>query len=154
MEAIFLPDKQGDRLSCMKTREVEAPREETLGEVIAKEDAMPVESVEEYIRGLEDWQADLVTRLREIIKEAVPGVQESIKWGRPFFDMNGPICYIVAHSKSVNFGFWRGVELQDPQELMEGTGEKMRHIKLQSKEQIDKGAFMEFLKQAEKLNRG
>lgn len=125
-----------------------------VGEVVVKEDVMPVESIDEYIRGLEDWQADLVTRLRGIIKDAVPGVNESMKWGRPFFERNGPICYIVAHSKWVNFGFWRGVKLQDPKELLEGTGEEKRHIKLKTPEQIDKGAFMELLRQAVKLNRG
>lgn len=115
---------------------------------------MAVESVDDYVRGLEDWRADLVSVLRKMIKKTVPEASESIKWGRPFYDREGPLCYVVAHSKSVNLGFWRGAELEDSQGLLEGTGEKMRHIKLDDVGQIPEEAIRTLLQQAESLNLG
>ena len=32
----------------------------------------------------------------------------------------------------VNLGFYRGVELPDPEALLEGTGARMRHVKVRS----------------------
>ena len=39
-------------------------------------------------------------------------------------------AYVNAFTRHVNVGFFFGVELQDPEELLEGTGKFMRHVKL------------------------
>jgi hypothetical protein len=57
-----------------------------------------------------------------------------------------------AFKNSVNFGFWRGIDLDDPQGLLQGTGEKMRHVKLAGLEDIDDQAFAAYVKQAVALN--
>jgi hypothetical protein len=43
--------------------------------------------------------------------------------------------------------------LNDPKGLLEGSGEKMRHIKITSKQDIDKNAIIDFVKQGIKLNK-
>jgi len=53
----------------------------------------------------------------------------------------------------VNFGFWRGVDLDDPHGLLSGDGEKMRHVKLSSPDAIDADQFTAFIRQALELNR-
>ncbi|TEU21948.1 MAG: DUF1801 domain-containing protein, partial [Anaerolineales bacterium] len=57
-----------------------------------------------------------------------------------------------AFKNSVNFGFWRGVDIQDPKGLLQGSGEKMRHVKLTSVEDIDEEEFASFVRQAVQLN--
>jgi len=52
----------------------------------------------------------------------------------------------------VNFGFWRGVELDDPAGLLVGSGEKMRHVRLESVDDVDEAAFAAFVRQAAQLN--
>jgi hypothetical protein len=68
------------------------------------------------------------------------------------YSSNGPFAYIKAFKNSVNFGFWRGVELNDPKGLLQGSGDKMRHVKLTSTDDIDAAAFSDFVNQAMQLN--
>jgi len=113
---------------------------------------MSVKSVDEYILGLDDWQAEVVSRLRGIILEAAPEAKESIKWAQPVYEVNGPCCYIKAFKNSVNFGFWRGIDLHDPKGLLQGSGDKMRHVQLSRVDDIQIVAFVDFVKQAVRLN--
>jgi hypothetical protein len=113
---------------------------------------MTEKTVDEYISSLNDKQADIVSSVRQIVREAAPNADEAIKWAQPVYSSNGPFAYIKAFKNSVNFGFWRGVELKDPKGLLQGSGDKMRHIKLTSTDDIDAGAFSDFVNQAVQLN--
>ena len=44
--------------------------------------------------------------------------------------MRESYCYVAPKTKWVNLGFWHGVDLPDPDGLMEGTGKRLRHVKL------------------------
>jgi hypothetical protein len=114
---------------------------------------MAEKTVDGYIAGLSDSQADIVRQVREIVRKAAPKASEAIKWAQPVFEAGGPFAYIKAFKNSVNFGFWRGRELRDPKGLLQGTGAKMRHVRLVSTDDIDARAFAAFVKQAVKLNR-
>jgi hypothetical protein len=85
--------------------------------------------VDEYVGLLGDWRAQVVNQLREIVKQAAPSSIESIKWGQPVYEENGPFCYIKAHPEHVNLGFWRGSQLPDPTRLLGGDGTKMKHVR-------------------------
>lgn len=113
---------------------------------------MAEKTVDAYIAGLEDWKAEVVSRVRDIVREAAPEAKESIKWAQPVYETEGPICYIKAFKNSVNFGFWRGVEIVDPENRLQGSGDKMRHVKLASTDEIDEGLFADFVRQAVQLN--
>jgi hypothetical protein len=113
---------------------------------------MTEKTVDEYISSLNDKQADIVSSVRQIVREAAPNADEAIKWAQPVYSSNGPFAYIKAFKNSVNFGFWRGLELKDPKGLLQGSGDKMRHIKLTSTDDIDAGAFSDFVNQAVQLN--
>ena len=113
---------------------------------------MSEKTVESYIAGLEDWQEEIVSQVRQIILEAAPEADESIKWAQPVYELNGPFAYIKAFKSSVNFGFWRGVDINDPGGLLQGSGEKMRHFKLTSLEDINASIFSDYVQQAVKLN--
>jgi len=113
---------------------------------------MAAKSVDEYISDLGGWRRDVAARVREVVIDTAPEAKESIKWAQPVYEMNGPFCYMKAFKNSVNFGFWRGIELDDPEGLLQGTGAKMRHVKLTGIEDIDEDAFSDFVKQAVQLN--
>jgi len=40
-------------------------------------------TADEYVATLEDWSADVVTRLRDLITDAVPEARERLKWAQP-----------------------------------------------------------------------
>ena len=46
-------------------------------------------------------------------------------------------CYVVAGRASVNIGFPHGTELPDPEKRLTGTGKFHRHIRINSKADID-----------------
>ncbi len=108
--------------------------------------------VDAYISQLEIWQAEIVSAVRNIILAAVPKAEEAIKWAQPVYSVNGPFAYIKAFKSSVNFGFWRGVDIDDPGGLLQGSGEKMRHVKLTNLDDVDQGAFTDFVNHAVSLN--
>jgi hypothetical protein len=114
---------------------------------------MAAGSVEEYIEMQEKWAAEIIKEIRSIIKEFAPESSESIKWAQPVYEDNGPFAFMKAFKKNVNFGFWRGIQLNDPKGLLQGTGAKMRHVKVFSVDEIDRAAFGDFVKQAVELNR-
>lgn len=39
-------------------------------------------------------------------------------------------CYLAPHRDRVNLGFMFGAALDDPNDLLEGTGKNMRHVKI------------------------
>ena len=114
---------------------------------------MVEKTVDSYIAGLEEWKGEVVSSIRRIILKSAPGVKESIKWVQPVYESNGLFAYIKAFQNAVNFGFWRGVDINDPKGLLQGTGSKMRHVKLTSLDDIDESTFSDFIRQAIELNR-
>ncbi len=109
-------------------------------------------TVDEYIAAFDDWRTDAMKRLREVVKEGAPHSAVGIKWAQPVWEWNGPMIWMKAYPKHVNIGFWRGTELDDPKKVLTGDGERMRHIKLTSVEEIPADALRELVKQAVKLN--
>lgn len=105
-----------------------------------------------YIAKLEPWQATLVRSVCTAVEKAGPKLSSGIKWGQPVFEQGGPVCYVKAFRSAVNFGFWRGIELKDPKGVLEGSGEKMRHIKLSKGATLNEAAVSQLIKQAISLN--
>jgi hypothetical protein len=92
-------------------------------------------------------------RLRQIVREAAPQASEAIKWGMPVYEFKGMLCYIRARGGYVTLGFYhQGVHLSDPDKLLEGTGENMRHMKVRSAADIKGGLFTQWVKQAVVIN--
>ncbi len=113
---------------------------------------MADKNVDNYIAQLEEWQVEIVSEVRQIILKTAPEADESIKWAQPVYKVNDPFAYIKAFKNSVNFGFWRGVDINDPEGLLQGSGEKMRHFKLSSLDDINAAVFSDYVRQAVKLN--
>lgn len=109
-------------------------------------------TVDDYIRSLDGWQVEVVSELRGVVQDAAPEAHEAIKWAQPVYEINGPFCYIKAFKEHVNFGFWRGVDVDDPAGLLQGTGEKMRHVRITDAGDIQKDVFQEYVRSAIKLN--
>ena len=108
--------------------------------------------VEGYLGKVEPELREVVRGLRRTILDAVPGVEETVKWGNLTYEMNGIVCAIVIHKGHVNLQLWRGTELADPEDLLEGTGKSMRHVTVGSPGDIKRGPIKALIKQAARLN--
>lgn len=110
-------------------------------------------TVEDYVRGLEGWQADVAAELRRVIRDAAPELTEAIKWGQPVYEWNGPVCYFKAHKNHVTFGFWRGVELGSVEPQLESSGSRMAHLKITATGDVKRRKLTALVKAAVDLNR-
>jgi len=79
---------------------------------------------------------------RTHIRSLVPEAQEKLTKGYKSIGfgagtkMREQFVALVLHKAHVNLQFFDGVELSDPAGLLEGTGKRMRHIKLREPEAI------------------
>ena len=55
------------------------------------------------------------------------------------------MIWMKAYPKHVDIGFWRGTEMDDPKKVLTGDGEKMRHIKITSVDDIPADALVELV---------
>lgn len=135
-----------------------APKPAPAAKVPARREARKVSplrgtSIDNYIAGLSGWQGEVVGSLCALIRAAVPECTGSIKWGQPVFESNGPMLFIKPATKHVTLGFWRGAELAAPDILCEGSGERMRHVKLTSAADIQPKVLGALVRKAAALNR-
>jgi len=78
-------------------------------------------------------------RLREIVFEVDPDCVEVVRLGDRAATFGvGPkkmsegYAYILPYKNWVNLGFFKGADLPDPVGLLQGTGKKLRHVKVGS----------------------
>lgn len=106
-----------------------------------------------YIAGFPDWRGEAAAAARDTILAVAPEARVSIKWSQPVFDSNGPFAYIKVFRSSVNVGFWRGAELDDPDHRLSGDGDRMRHLKLTGPGQLDTDRLADWVRVAVERNR-
>ncbi|MGZ6270849.1 MAG: DUF1801 domain-containing protein [Candidatus Limnocylindrales bacterium] len=109
-------------------------------------------TVDAYVATLPDWQAELVGELRRIMRAAAPEATEALKWAQPVYERNGPFAWIKGHRDHVNIGFWRGIELADPEGLLDGEGERMRHLGLRDGDPVPEATLIAWIREAVELN--
>ncbi len=107
---------------------------------------------DDWAKRLEGWHADALRIIRALVTRHAPQATLSIKWGHPVWEHNGPFAWAKPSAKHFSLGFWRGAELDDPGSHLEGTGDRMRHVKITSAEQLSELPLEAFVKQAVALN--
>lgn len=97
----------------------------------------------------------VVKALRALVFEIDPNACEVVRLGdRAATYGVGPgrmadgYAYILPHRRWVNLGFYRGADLADPDALLEGTGAKMRHVKVRSLEDAGRTALRTLIEDA------
>jgi len=64
--------------------------------------------VDAYIGKAAPFARPILTRIRDIVHDACPSAEETIKWGMPFFMYQGVLCHMAAFKRHCAFGFWKG----------------------------------------------
>lgn len=114
--------------------------------------------VDAYIAKAQPFAKPILKKLRELIHKGNPQVEETIKWGMPFFDYKGPFCNFASFKEHATFGFWKYKLIKDPggylQDVSNKGGDAMGNLgRITSLKDLppDK-VIINFLKQAKKLN--
>ena len=75
-----------------------------------------------------------------------PDVRELLHDGSPTACVeDAAFGYVNAFRAHVNVGFFYGAALDDPAGLLEGTGKRMRHVKLRWGQQVNAAALSELV---------
>ncbi|MFN7915499.1 MAG: YdeI/OmpD-associated family protein [Vicinamibacterales bacterium] len=64
--------------------------------------------VDAYIRKAAPFAQPVLEHIRAVVHEGCPDVVETIKWSRPFFDFNGPLCGMAVFKAHCSLHFWKG----------------------------------------------
>jgi hypothetical protein len=102
--------------------------------------------VTEYIDNAPTAHKANLEIIRKLIHESVLGVTEEIKWGFPVFAKTKDFTYIRVAKNHITFGFYNFDKIQDTENILEGNGNTLRHIKIRVAEDINEGLFKEWLR--------
>ncbi|HSJ68576.1 MAG TPA: DUF1801 domain-containing protein [Anditalea sp.] len=102
--------------------------------------------VTEYIEKAPGVHSEIMEKIRSLIHDTVPNLQEEFKWNRPVFKSHKDFAYLKVAKSYVTLGFNNYKLLEDKNNRLEGTGEDMRHVKLKSMDDIDSELFSEWFK--------
>ncbi|HSX36897.1 MAG TPA: DUF1801 domain-containing protein [Patescibacteria group bacterium] len=111
--------------------------------------------VDDFISKLPDWQQGVCTRVRRLVHEAEPEIQETIKRGdRPYFVLQGNICAFQVTRDHVNIFIYDPIA-PDPKKLInQGQGNlTARLIQLYENQPLDETAFKNLIRAVADNNR-
>jgi hypothetical protein len=115
----------------------------------------PARLIDERIKELKDWRGKTLSRIRALIKQAVPDVVEEWKWrGVPVWSRDGIICTGETYKSVVKLTFMKGASLEDPSGLFNSSleGNARRAIDLHEGEELNEAAFKKLVRAAASLN--
>jgi hypothetical protein len=106
------------------------------------------------LRGFAPEVRATVEALRALVKATVPGVAEKaqIAWKGFNYDHEGGLIAIAGHASWATLGFMRGVELDDPEHRLIGTGKTMRSVRVADREAVRDPYLVALIRQATALN--
>ena len=97
----------------------------------------------------------ILEALRALVDEAAPDAASSIKWGMPFYTVNGAMmCALAGHKSHVNLVLAGPPgTFADPEGRLSGEGKTGRHLKLTSLDELPRDAVRGWLRTAAELTR-
>ena len=112
------------------------------------------------IQELADWRGETLARVRALIHDADPDIQEEWKWekpkspGIPVWSHDGIVCTGETYKQVVKLTFARGASVEDPKKLFNSSleGNMRRAIDLREEEKINEAAFKQLIRAAVTAN--
>jgi hypothetical protein len=116
----------------------------------------PSALIDARIEELQDWRAETLSRLRDVIRSADPGITEEWKWNVPVWSSNGILCTGETYKKTVKLTFAKGATLADPSRLFNSSleGNVRRAIDFPEGAEINEVALRALVQAAVALNKG
>jgi hypothetical protein len=113
------------------------------------------ELIDARVAALADWRGATLSRVRALIREALPEVVETWKWrGVPVWEQDGILCTGETYKAVVKLTFAKGAALPDPASLFNASleGNTRRAIDISEGETPDADAFKALIRAAAALN--
>ena len=112
-------------------------------------------NITKRIQELGDWRGETLARVRQLIHDADPDIQEEWKWmGTPIWSHDGIVCTGESYKQVVKLTFARGASIKDPKKLFNSSleGNTRRAIDLREGEKINEAAFKQLIRAAVAAN--
>jgi hypothetical protein len=109
------------------------------------------QAVTDYIAKLnQNWQADVCTRIRQIVHQSVPDVQERIQYGKPHYLKNGKYAGVLGPAKDwVSFTLFNAGALEAPEGFFEPSDTAERKtVKIRQGQAVDYDLLAALVQQA------
>lgn len=103
--------------------------------------------ITDYINGASEEQIVILETLRNLIHNTVKDVTEEIKWKMPVFAKSKDFAYLRFSKIHITLGFYNIDKIKDPDNLLEGIGNTLKHIKIKKLEDIKEKVISDWLKQ-------
>ena len=122
---------------------------------------MASELIDAKIAGLGDWRGATLAKLRALIHDADPEVEEVVKWqkpsnpsGVPVWEHAGILCTGETYKDKIKLTFAKGAALADPKTLFNSSldGNMRRAIDLFEGDGVDEAAFKALVRAAVEAN--
>jgi hypothetical protein len=116
----------------------------------------PKEQIDQHIAAIPDWRRETFEKVRKIILEADPEIEETFKWmGSPVWERFGIIAVANAHKGKVKLTFAHGAGLSDPDGLFNAglEGNARRAIDFLEGDKVDQRALKALVRAAIDYNR-
>src|SRR4051794_9461522 len=84
--------------------------------------------IDAYIDKSAPFAKPVLQHIRTLVHQVCPEVQETIKWGMPFFDHKGIICNMAAFKNHCSLGFFKAGLMKSAAELQVNNEEAMGHL--------------------------
>lgn len=102
-----------------------------------------------FFADTQDAWKPVVTELRKLVRRFAPDLAEAMRYGMPSYVKDKhTVVYIMPASDHVNLGFYDGIELADPKDLLEGTGKRLRHVKVRTLPEARSPALRDLVKES------
>ena len=111
-------------------------------------------AVDTFLKGYPPPVREIAVKAREVILSVMPNASEKVYPGWKVIqygtaaDMKSVFAAISPQRERVNLGLANGVDLPDPDGLLEGDGKAIRHVKLTSREAAGAPAVRELIRGA------
>lgn len=111
--------------------------------------------IDARIKELGDWRGEMLARVRKLIHEACPSIEETWKWrGVPVWESDGIICTGETYKAVVKLTFAKGAALDDPSHLFNSSldGNVRRAIDIHEGEKLNEKALKALVRAGAALN--
>lgn len=111
-----------------------------------------VAPVRAYIARQRPEHRAILNEVESIVREVAPEAKHAVKWGAPFWGMQGRGWFLSAASfkNYVKLNFFSGVKLRPPLPIV-GTAEHMRAVHYASRDEVDRTQLASWIEQAAAL---
>ncbi len=106
------------------------------------------EAVDNYILQFNPDVMQIFIALRDVIFEVEPEINEIMKWRHPVYQMRTKVFHMYGGRDHVKLSFFNGAELDDPGQLLKGTGKKHKHLKIYNLDELTSKPIQELLRTA------